>query len=77
MDPVMYRDLWNTTPLCSLPSALANHVSAHDPNADPVELEREARSALTEALPQIMETYGCLAAHPVPTSLQGKLLDAS
>jgi len=41
-----------------------------------VELEREARSALTEALPQIMETYGCLAAHPVPTSLQGKLPDA-
>ena len=41
-----------------------------------MELEREARSALAESLPHIMEIYEGLAAHPVPVSMQGTLLDA-
>ena len=59
-------NLWNETPLRGLPSELAIHARDLDPNADPVALEREARSALTEALPHIMETYDLLADHPVP-----------
>ena len=76
MDPIKYHDLWCKTPLCHLPSTFAIHAHALDPYADPVELEREARSALAEALPHIMETYDLLATHPVPASMQGKLLDA-
>ena len=49
MEPLMYVSLWSETPLCHLPSELAIHALALDPNADPVALEREARSALTEA----------------------------
>ena len=55
MGPLVYGDLFTTTPLCDLPSALAYHASTRDPNVGRVELEREARSALTDALPQIME----------------------
>ena len=68
--------LWNETPLRGLPSELAIHARDLDPNADPVAVEREARSALMEALSHIMETYVLVAAHPVPASMQGKLLDA-
>ena len=55
MDPLKFVYLWRETPLCDLPSELAIHARALDPTADPVALEREARSTLTEALPQIME----------------------
>ena len=57
MDPLKYHYLWCETLLCHLPSTFAIHAHALDPYADPVELEREARSALAEALPHIMETY--------------------
>ena len=59
--------LWNETPLRDLPSVLAIHARDLDPNADPVAVEREARSALMEALSHIMETYDLVAAPPVPS----------
>jgi hypothetical protein len=65
-DPLMFEDFWRETPLYDLPSKLTIHARALDPTADPVALEREARSALKEALPHIMETYDLLADHPVP-----------
>ena len=76
MDPLRCVYLWRETPLCDLPSELATHARALDPTADPVALEREARSALTEALPHIMETYDLLADHSVLASMQGELIDA-
>ena len=76
MAPLKYEDLWSETLLRHLPSELATQARVLDPNADHVALEREARSALTEALPHIMETYDLLADHSVPASMQGELIDA-
>jgi len=76
MDPREYHAVWSPTPLWYLPSELVNHARALDPTADPVALEREARSALTRALPHIMETYEGLADHSVPASMQRGLIDA-
>ena len=75
-DPLMFEDFWRETPLYDLPSELAIHARALDPTADPVALGREARSALTEALPHIIETYKGLADHSVTDSMQRDLHDA-
>ena len=59
-----------------IPPALARFATSLDPNAGPVELEREARSATTEAPQHPMPTYDDMGAHPMPALMQGKLLDA-
>ena len=68
--PGMYNDVWNTTALRNLPSALAWPATSPEPNAGPVALAREAHSAITEALQHIFSTYGNMGAHPIPAYRQ-------
>ena len=72
----MYNGMWITTALRSLPSALARLATSLNPNAGIAAMEREARSAITEALQHIMSTYENIGAHPISASMQGGLLGA-
>ena len=56
-NPDMHNDVWSTTALHTLSSALARLATSPDSSADPVALAREARSAIAEALQHIISTY--------------------
>ena len=56
-NPDMHNDVWSTTALRTLSSALARLATSPDPNAGPAALESEACSAITEALQHTIPIY--------------------